>query len=126
MVSPAHPIWYAIAVLVVTVVIRVTMSAVRTAQNCQTIVDGFWATFGNDLRNVDYLVPTLVGTLELTVYPILISLGSWQAISGWLAIKTAAGWRWQQHQDRQGYTNFLLGNALVIVYSFPLAPLARM
>jgi hypothetical protein len=76
-------------------------------------------SFVHDLDR-DYWVPTLVGTLELLIYPVLISLGAWQAIGGWLVIKTAAGWRWEQNQDRQGYTNFLFGNAMVIFVSFLL------
>jgi hypothetical protein len=108
-----------------TAVIRVMLSGVRAAQRPPIIADRLWIRFRHDLCDTDYLVPTLVGTLELTVYPILVSLGSWQAVSGWLRVKTAAGWRWQQNQDRQGYTNFLLGNALVMVGSFSLAPMVK-
>ena len=65
-------------------------------------------------------MPTIVGTIELAIYPILISLGSWASIAAWIGLKTAAGWRWQKNEDRQGYTNFLLGNALVIGAAFLL------
>ena len=76
-----------------------------------------------DFLNRDYVVPFLVGTLELALYPVLVSLGSWQAIGAWIGVKTAAGWRWQQNADRQAYTNFLLGNALVIFAAFWLTPM---
>jgi hypothetical protein len=61
--------------------------------------------------------------MELAIYPFLILSSHFEAIGGWLGLKTAAGWRWQQNQDRQGYTNFILGNALVIFASFLLTHL---
>jgi hypothetical protein len=63
----------------------------------------------------------IIGIIELAIYPLLISLRAWQAIGGWLVIKTAAGWRWQVERDNEGYVRFLLGNALVIFFSFWLA-----
>jgi hypothetical protein len=106
-----------------TIVIRLIMSAARAGQSDKRVVDGFGRTWWNDLRSLDHLVRFLVGTIELAIYPILIWLGSWQSITAWLGIKTATGWRWQPNQDRQDYTSFLLGDALVIFGSFLLTPL---
>lgn len=120
----AHPILYFVLALVGSVAIKVLMSLLRAAQ---TQGEVFCNKFQHDLFNRDYWVPFFIGTLELWVYPFLIHVGSWQGIGSWLAIKTAAGWRWQKiepsEKAREVYTNFLFGNALVIAVSFLLAVL---
>jgi hypothetical protein len=68
-------------------------------------------------------VITFVGTIELSIYPILISLAASQPIFGWLAVKTAAGWRWKGEKTR--ITRFILGNAMVIFVSFFLTPMIK-
>jgi hypothetical protein len=66
-----------------------------------------------------------IGTIEIIIYSVLISIGSWQPIGGWLAVKTAAAWRWEATHDSQSYMRFLLGNTLVIFASFWLAPMIK-
>jgi hypothetical protein len=63
------------------------------------------------------LDPSIVGTLELIAYPILMRAGAWTVIGAWLAFKTAAQWdAWKQ--GRAAYNQFLIGNALVLGASF--------
>jgi len=119
-VSVASWCHYWVLVIVYTIVIKALMASVRVLQVSKGEGRNRW----EHLSSIDYWVPTIVGTVELAIYPILISLGSWQAISAWIGIKTAGEWRWKgkddKDKDRQGYTNFLLGNALVIGAAFLL------
>jgi hypothetical protein len=115
-VSLAHPWQYLGWLTLVTIMIKTIISSVRVVQRDGWV--GILTNWFKDFFNKDYWVATFVGTLELAIFPVLISLGAWQAIGGWLGIKTAAGWRWRDPKDSQGYTNFLFGNALVIFWSF--------
>jgi len=113
----SHPYQYLIFAGIATVLIAVIMRHVRSAQ----------AKLNNEetksIWHIDYRVPLFVGTLELLIYPVLISSGHLDAIGWWLGVKTAASWRWrdQQERGRQLYTNFLFGNALVIAASLLIA-----
>jgi hypothetical protein len=71
------------------------------------------------------LDPTILGTLELLVYPLLMKAHAWTFIGAWLGFKTLGQWNaWQQR--RAEYNLFLIGNALVLILSFlvltPLVP----
>lgn len=62
----------------------------------------------------DYFLPSILGFIELLIYPTLILTGKWAVIGGWLTLKTAAKWKgWKA--DRNSYNRFLIGNALVIL-----------
>ena len=70
------------------------------------------------------LDPTILGTLELLAYPVLMSVQAWPVIGAWLGFKTLAQWdAWKQ--GRAQYNQFLIGNALVVMLSFVLAHLVR-
>lgn len=118
---------YASLVILSSLIIRVIMGVLRVTQAIGSptkVSKNRWKRkLKFDFRFAGYVVPFLVGTLELAIYPILISLGSWQAITAWIGLKIANSWRWQQNADRRGYTNFLFGNALVIFAAFCLSPL---
>jgi hypothetical protein len=63
------------------------------------------------------LDPMFLGTLELLAYPIMMATGHWSAIGAWLGLKTVAQWEaWKQ--GRAQYNQFLIGNALVLIFSF--------
>jgi hypothetical protein len=135
--SFGHPVQYLFYWALFTLLIRFLMSCQRITElsgwrhpgvscknACKNACKNLWRDFigrSLNLKPRDYLVPMYIGTIELLIYPLLISLNAWQAVGGWIAIKTAAGWRWQTAGDAQGYMRFLLGNALVIFLSFLLA-----
>jgi hypothetical protein len=74
----------------------------------------------NEDANPDYWYPTILGTLELLVYPFLIAGAAGSAIGAWLALKTVAQWtRWQS--DRTTFNLFLVGNLLALIVAFGLA-----
>ncbi len=85
--------------------------------------DGFLKTWLMDFFSChpsakvkDYFSPTLLGLIELLIYPTLMLFGAWFVIAGWFTLKTAAVWgAWKS--DRNSYNRFLLGNALVILAS---------
>ena len=136
------PFWYLILFLIETVAIRLGMSTLRTWQLFEernprlrfkwVISADAWPYLWDDVKgraivekSRDFLVPMLIGIVELIVYPFLIALGAWQPISGWLVIKTAAGWRWEVPRDNQSYMRFLLGNGLSLIAASALACLIR-
>src|SRR5437899_3268334 len=121
---------FAIWVLIATVVIRIIMTTFRTV--ALNGISGFWAQWYQDFLSThpnrelvkDFWVPSVIGTLELAIFPFLISSMEWRSIGGWIAIKTAVGWKgWTT--DRSSYNRFLLGNALVIFASLCLTPLIK-
>lgn len=64
----------------------------------------------------DYWIPSVIGAIELFVFPFLMVEGAWQIIGAWLVIKTASIWaKW--NNLRTPYNRFLLGNLLVLVSS---------
>jgi len=84
----------------------------------------FWETFWflfrsnkNDLHIDDYFLSSLVGTVELFVFPILMSFAKWEVIGFWIIVKTAGSWGlWQK--SRTAYNRFLLGNILSLAVSY--------
>lgn len=65
------------------------------------------------------LDPTILGTLELLAYPVLMKLEAWPVIGAWLGFKTVAQWdAWRT--GRAEYNQFLIGNALVLAASLLL------
>jgi hypothetical protein len=64
--------------------------------------------------------PIILGTLELLAYPILMETRHWTAIGAWLGLKTVVQWeRWKDvEKGRAQYNQFLIGNALVLIFSF--------
>jgi hypothetical protein len=65
----------------------------------------------------DYWLPALIGYAELCAYPVLLTLNETTVIGGWLAIKTAGGWRaWER--SRTTFNRFLATNLLVIAIAY--------
>jgi hypothetical protein len=65
----------------------------------------------------DYFQPFIVGLLELLVYPVLLAAGHPQYVGAWLGLKVVpklGAWS----TNRATYQRFLIGNALVIVFSY--------
>ena len=87
---------------------------------------GFWKALGlsfisnsKDENLDDYLLPSFIGLIELMILPILIYSNLYKVIGAWIAIKAFAQWkRWEL--SRTIYNRFVLGNLLVILFSFIL------
>jgi hypothetical protein len=68
---------------------------------------------GDNAKLDDYFLPTILGTIELILFPIFMFLDGWTVIGWWVGIKTVAQWKgWQQ--SRTPYMRFLVGSVLTI------------
>jgi len=94
-------------------------------------VEGFWRNWWMAFLGThpsehvrDFWHPTIIGFIELALYPPLIAHGDFLAIGGWIGIKTAAQWPgWGK--VRSIFNRFLIGNAFVIVAACYLATLIK-
>jgi hypothetical protein len=70
--------------------------------------------------NPDFWYNTLLGILELLVYPVLIYSQHFDVIGWWFGIKTISQWKvWSE--KRFAFNRFLLINACVLFISYFLA-----
>lgn len=76
--------------------------------------------FNEFKEHSDLWLPTAIGFLELVFYPILITLGQYAVIGGWLGIKTAGGWMGHV-QSRTSFNRFLLFNTLTLLVACVLS-----
>ncbi len=82
----------------------------------------FWDVFLDKnilikIKEKDYFLPFLIGFLEMSFCPYLMSIQRWDAIGAWLSLKTVAQFtRWGK--DRNVFQRFLLGNILILLFSF--------
>ena len=135
-----HNLLYIFYIFIISIFIRAVMIMFKTAAIRQGEQDGDGDKFSDkykDRRDLfgklfisrgknrkldDYFLPTILGSIELFVYPIIMSLGEWSFIIAWIGIKTAAHWKgWGE--SRTPYMRFLVGNALVLIASVFLTPL---
>jgi hypothetical protein len=127
-----HRASYLAWVVSASISIRIFMSALRTIQLFKKTMMSLSEQFLRDFfgcsvnpKAKDYFVPFFIGTMELAVYPVLITAAAWVPLGGWLTMKTAAAWRWQVSNDSEAYMRFLLGNALVLFVSFLLSRMVK-
>jgi len=71
-------------------------------------------------KSFDYFQTFVLGVMELSIFPVLLIANKPEYIGGWLVLKTLPQWnRWTE--ERWVYNRFLIGNALIIVFSYFLA-----
>ena len=124
---PDAYLWYLLCAAVGSILIRAILSGLRASETPKErrraflgIFHGFKQSDGQVTS--DYWQPTLLGFLELTVYPILLASGKPEYIGAWLAFKTLPRFgSWEKH--RPTYQRFLIGNALVLIFSYALTRL---
>ncbi len=86
----------------------------------------FWEIFRflfrsnkGDLSIDDYFLSSIVGTTELFIFPILMSISKWEVIGFWIVIKTAGSWGlWSK--SRTAYNRFLFGSTMSLSFSYLL------
>lgn len=120
---PQAYVLYGLSVVAISVLIRVALSALRASEQPKkkrhAFVDIFHGFPSDSQVEPDYWQPTLLGVLELSVYPILLASGKPEFIGAWLLFKTIPRFgSWEKH--RNIYQRFLIGNALVLVFSYAL------
>jgi hypothetical protein len=55
-----------------------------------------------------------MGFLELAIYPVLINIGYYAVVGGWVGIKTAGSWMGYS-QSRTSFNRFLLFNIITVL-----------
>jgi len=120
---PQAYVLYGLSVVAISVLIRVALSALRASEQLkkrrQAFVDILHGFRFDSQIEPDYWQPSLLGVLELSVYPILLASGKSEYIGAWLLFKTIPRFgSWEKH--RNVYQRFLIGNALVLVFSYAL------
>lgn len=115
----ASVIGYAFAILIGTILTK-------------PVVDCMWDCLGWKLVKdtnfrPDNWQPKVIGVVERTLYVAVLQIGKGEVIGFWLALKVAGQWkRWGEEKEFEGhllhgrsvYQNFLIGNALSILYAF--------
>jgi hypothetical protein len=86
------------------------------AATCQKFSIIFWGN--TDIEPFpDLWYNTLLGLIELLIFPILMRVGAINIIGAWMGLKTVAQWpAWQK--NRLSFNRYLLANALQIILSF--------
>ncbi len=73
-----------------------------------------------EMHRGDYLTAAILGFLELLAYPVLIKAMLYTYVGAWVALKILAQYEsWKS--DRGRLTQFLIGNAFVLIFSFMIA-----
>lgn len=121
---------YVLLCLLLALVIRVAHSLVRAlaivkgdypGSKVQNIPKdwrtGFWWClngFNDHKEHRDLWIPTVLGFLELSIYPILLSLQYYAVIGAWVGIKTAGSWMGYS-KSRTSFNRFLLFTVLSLL-----------
>lgn len=66
----------------------------------------------------DYFQSSVIGCLELLVYPVLLFNSKVLFIGAWLAFKTVHRWGYAPGINRGFYNRYLVSNALILIGSF--------
>lgn len=127
-----EPIWGVLARAVISsAIIRIALVLLRVPLADKTIKGRFWILlkgFRPVTRKIqvvngpkeilpDYWHPFWLGFLELCAFPYFILGGKPDYIGAWIALKTLAQWKvWQN--DRTVFNLFLIGQALVLIFSY--------
>ncbi|MCG8561113.1 MAG: hypothetical protein MI824_15050 [Hyphomicrobiales bacterium] len=126
---------YLALVLVFSLAIRAFLTMLRAIEQAHQADGGlavfvaFWRTSfvgfhpdDPDNRHSDYWQPFIIGSLELSAYPVLMATGAWTAVGAWIGLKTISQWNvWSSH--REAFNRFLIGNALnLLVAALLLTP----
>src|SRR5436189_1451219 len=72
--------------------------------------------FNGEYKIDDYWLPYIIGSFELILFPLLYDNDQMKILGGWLAFKAIVNWA--TRNSRTAYNRFLLGNMLVLLFSF--------
>lgn len=122
-VSVENPRTFLLLVVLGSVIVRLVVSAFdawHRGKGFVPIILGVGITEENKLVAADRLTRLFLGILELLAYPVLMKAGVPEYIGAWLAFKTVNRWQYRK-QDRGLFNRYLLGNALILLFSYCLA-----
>lgn len=70
--------------------------------------------FGKHKEHRDLWIPTVLGFLELAIYPILLGIQYYAVIGAWVGIKTAGSWMGYS-KSRTSFNRFLLFTVITVL-----------
>jgi hypothetical protein len=76
--------------------------------------------FNKFKEHSDLFLPTVIGFFELASYPVLLALGQYSIIGGWVLIKTAGSWTGYK-KSRTSFNRFLVFNILTLLLAYWLS-----
>ena len=126
--SPSNYLVYcllaAVAIRVIHHLIKAYASSLGDVVGEKPQVFGYWKSLGIGLagfcklkEHSDLWLSTAIGFAELASYPVLIAVGEYTFIGGWLLLKTAGQWAgWSN--SRTAFNRFLFTNIITITVSF--------
>ena len=133
---PSFKFWYLPLVLGFTLFIRFLLCFTKTIEiklgglddaseklSCkygwrETTMKAFCNKFENE-KVKDYFLPSIVGLIELCTFPILMYSNLYEYIGGWITLKTLGQWKmWAE--SRTIYNRFIIGNLLLVIFSYVL------
>jgi hypothetical protein len=132
--SISHPVFYLLAVLGLSLLARAIHALLRAIRLSNILKPRlrYWRAVWLSIKGVpprgsplpaDYWYTFVLGSFEMSAYPILIATHSWTVIGAWIGLKTVAQWStWTS--DRSTFNLFLIGNLLV--FSLAYFALVRM
>jgi hypothetical protein len=137
---PKNLLGYVCCAIAIAVAIRLFMSLLRVVEErnpprfkangdpvqARSNLSNRWADYWLDFSGFhpndsqrDYLLPAILGCIELVAFPVLLVSSHWDVIGAWIGFKALAQWRtWTE--NRNTYNRFLIGNALVVIASWYL------
>lgn len=102
--SVPNPCRFLLAVLIASIAVRVVHAALRAIklafdagwswrgyrEKFLRCLVGFHREGNGSARATDYGYTFILGTIELSCYPILIAIGAWTPIGAWIGLKALA------------------------------------
>jgi hypothetical protein len=98
-------------------IIRGDYPDATTENKPKNFITGFWWCLGGFTtykEHSDLWIPTVLGFLEIAIYPILLSLQYYVVIGAWVGIKTAGSWMGYS-KSRTSFNRFLLFTVISIL-----------
>ena len=136
------PWWdYLLWVLVLSFVIRAAMCLVKALEMWLRGKSGqfdhalhapprpkFWREFWQSMKGYgssdslsnDYWLPSILGTLELLVLPVVMATNNWTFVGAWVGFKALAQAR-HWIENRSAFNRFVFGTAVLLIFSYVLA-----
>ena len=98
-------------------IVRADYPGANAKNKPEDLRTGFWwclIGFNKHKEHSDLWIPTVLGFLELAIYPILLSIGYYAVIGAWVGIKTAGSWMGYS-KSRTSFNRFLLFTVLSVL-----------
>lgn len=118
-----HPFFYFFAALVLSFVVRIFIAFAESIC-CDSFKKMFFSVLGGyggkNNAPKDKWLGFILGCMEATTYPILLSVDKPEYIGVWLAFKTVNRYKYKE-MDRGFFNRYLVANGMILIGSYFLA-----